>query len=145
MTVITVRIGTVGDYSRVQAAYDEWGYQGGVLPQDVLFIAEQGSELVGAVRRAQEHGVTMLRGMQVAPAWQRQGIGRRLLRAFVRDLPGERCYCIPFAHLRAFYGEVGFTPMSEAEAPAFLQERLASYRARGLNVIVMERAAAAST
>ena len=70
--------------------------------------------------------------------------GSRLLDAFVRDLEGVACYCIPRAHLRGFYARVGFEPLPDEAAPNFLRDRLASYRARGLDVLVMRRAANSS-
>jgi GNAT superfamily N-acetyltransferase len=136
---VTIRVATPTDYERVRAAYAAWGYDGGVSPADVVYVAERGTELTGVVRRTREHGTTMLRGMQVAPAWRGRRIGRRLLQAFVADLPGEECYCVPYTRLITFYGAVGFGVAREEVAPPFLQERLAAYRARGLDVTLMRR------
>lgn len=61
------------------------GYGGGVAAVDTVYVAECGRALVGAVRRTEEHGVLLLRGMQVEPGHQRKGIGTQLLRAFVDD------------------------------------------------------------
>jgi predicted N-acetyltransferase YhbS len=88
---------------------------------------------------ADESVATMLRGMQVAPAWRGRRIGRRLLRAFIPDLRGEECYCVPYTRLITFYGAVGFGVAHEEVSPPFLQERLAAYRARGLDVTLMRR------
>jgi len=71
MNETTFRIATQHEYQRVEAAYVAWGYRGGVAPADVLYIAERGEELIGAVRRSPEHGTTVLRGMYVAPGEQR--------------------------------------------------------------------------
>jgi hypothetical protein len=123
--------------------YEAHGYTGGATADDVLFVAESLDELVGVVRRTVEHGTTMLRGMQVATAHQRRGIGTRLLWGFVADLPaGVDCLCVPYAHLVGFYGAVDFELLSEDDAPAFLRERAAGYRARGLDVVIMRRAPA---
>ena len=86
----------------------------------------------------------LLRGMYVAPELQRRRIGSRLLDVFVHDLQGVACYCVPFAHLREFYGRAGFTSLSDEATPSFLRDRLASYRARGLDVLVMRRAVISS-
>ena len=141
---ITFRVASLSEYSRVQAAYTAWGYRGGVSPDDMLFIAECGGEVVAAVRRTVEHGVVLLRGMHVAPEHQRRGIGSRLLRMFVEHLHGEACYCVPYQHLRAFYSRAGFASLPDAVAPDFLRERLSSYRTRGLDVLVMHRPAVSS-
>ncbi|TMG77799.1 MAG: GNAT family N-acetyltransferase [Betaproteobacteria bacterium] len=81
----------------------------------------------------------MLRGMRVAPAYQRRGIGLGLLFAFTRDVENVACFCVPYSHLAAFYATAGFTPMSDATAPSFLQGRLREYRSLGLDVLVMQR------
>jgi GNAT superfamily N-acetyltransferase len=68
--------------------------------------------------------------MRVEPDFQRQGIGSRLLGAVGAELRGP-CYCIPYAHLTGFYGQIGFQVLEPRLAPDFLAERLATYRARG--------------
>jgi GNAT superfamily N-acetyltransferase len=136
---VTIRIATPDEYERVRAAYLAWGYDGGVSPTDVVYVAERDTELVGVVRRTREHDVIMLRGMLVAPAWRGRRIGSRLLRAFIADLPSEECYCLPYTRLVTFYGAVGFGVMREEVAPPFLRERLADYRRRGLKVVLMHR------
>jgi GNAT superfamily N-acetyltransferase len=140
---VTIRVAAPEEYDRVRAAYTAWGYDGGVSPADIVYVAERGTELVGAVRRTREHGVAMLRGMQVAPSWRRRRIGKRLLRAFITDLGREDCYCVPYTHLITFYGMAGFGAVRDEAAPPFLRERLADYRGRGLDVLVMRRPAGA--
>ncbi|MFN2565114.1 MAG: GNAT family N-acetyltransferase [Gemmatimonadaceae bacterium] len=141
---VTIRVAAPEEYDRARAAYAAWGYDGGVSPNDVVYVAERGTELTGVVRRTREHGVTMLRGMQVAPKWRRRRIGTRLLRAFVADLRSEECYCVPYTHLITFYGAAGFGVAREEGAPSFLRDRLADYRARGLDVLLMRRPARAT-
>ena len=135
---VAIRIAAPADYDRVRAAYAAWGYDGGLSADDTVYVAERGTELTAAVRRTREHGVTMLRGMHVAPTWQRRRIGSRLLRVFVASLR-EECYCVPYTHLITFYGAVGFGALPDERTPAFLRDRLAQYRGRGLDVLVMHR------
>jgi predicted N-acetyltransferase YhbS len=141
MLDVTIRVAAQDEHARAAQAYEAWGYRGGVRPADAVYVAEAGGELVGVVRRTVEEGVTMLRGMQVAPEWRRRGIGTRLLRAFVADLRGAECWCVPYTHLTDFYGMEGFATVPDAEGPAFLQARLAEYRGRGLSVLIMRRPA----
>jgi GNAT superfamily N-acetyltransferase len=136
---VTIRIATLEEYDRARAAYTAWGYDGGISTADVVLVAEREGEFVGIVRRTREHDVLMLRGMQIAPAWRRRRIGTRLLRAFIADLPREECYCVPYTELITFYGAVGFGVTREEAAPLFLRERLAGYRGRGLDVVLMRR------
>jgi len=42
-------------------------------------------------------------------------------------------------HLVGFYGQAGFREYTSGEAPLFLAERLANYRKRGLQVLLMHR------
>jgi GNAT superfamily N-acetyltransferase len=139
MTDEIIRIARPEEYARVLQTYEAWGYGGGVQPDDRIYIAEVNGELAGIVRRTREHGVTMLRGMQVAPERRGGGIGRRLLNALVAELGGEACYCVPYTHLTAFYGSVGFVELPEENAPPFLRYRVAGYRTRGLDVLLMRR------
>lgn len=142
MSGVTVHIAAADEHPRAAAAYEAWGYGGGVRPQDVVYLAESGGDLVGVVRRTvEDEGVAMLRGMQVAPEWRRRGVGAALLRTFVAGLGGAECFCIPYTHLVGFYGAGGFATLPDADAPAFLRERLAEYRAQGLSVLIMRRPA----
>lgn len=141
---VSIRIADSADYASVGAAYTAWGYRGGIAPDDVVYIAERQGELIGAVRRTLEHGTTMLRGLFIAPGERRHGLGSKLLRAFVADLHGVECYCVPYSHLLTFYAQTGFGQLEEKCAPDFLRERLTAYRASGLEVIVMRRAALVS-
>ena len=142
MNDVVVRIAGPEELERVREAYREWGYGGGAGPADVILVAERDGLLIGVVRRTTEFGVVMLRGMQVAPDVQRQGIGRKLLQAFLQQLGGQECYCVPYAHLVGFYGRIGFEVWPLEQGPAFLRDRIAGYRARGLNVTLMRRPAA---
>ena len=134
-----VRVAMASEYPRLIALYETWGYQGGIAPDDVVFVAEQADEVVGLVRRAAEGGIIMLRGMYVAPEVRHSGVGTRLLGAFVDHLYGTECFCIPFAHLTAFYQRVGFTLLAEGAGPAVLSERLRAYRGEGHQVVLMYR------
>lgn len=141
MSHVTFRIARPDEFPRVEAAYATWGYRGGVAPDDAVYIAERDGELLGAVRQTNEHDVVLLRGMYVAPAEQRRGLGTRLLQLFVARPRLAACYCVPHAHLDAFYAGAGFRPVVGDELPAFLRERAEAYRARGLDVLVMRRPA----
>jgi hypothetical protein len=51
----------------------------------------------------------------------------------------EPCACVPHARLEQFYARAGFRARPDGSGPAFLDERAACYRARGLRVLVMHR------
>ncbi len=138
---ITIRIARAGEYDAVALAYRLWGYRRAVLPSDVIFVAHCGSDLIGIVRRTVEHGMTMLRGMHVAPDWRGRGVGTLLLGAFEAALPPGPCVCVPYSYLEKFYAGIGFERLSETDAPQFLVDRLAQYRAEGRDVMLMRRPA----
>ena len=56
-------------------------------------------------------------------------------------LEDRECFCLPFAHLVAFYGQIGFEVVASDALPPHLAERLAGYRAGrpDVNVIAMRR------
>jgi GNAT superfamily N-acetyltransferase len=134
-----IRIARSEEYAHVLQTYEAWGYGGGVQPDDRIYIAEVDGELAGIVRRTREHGVTMLRGMQVAPERRGRGIGWRMLQALVAELGGDECFCVPYTHLTGLYGSAGFAEIPEENAPPFLRYRIAGYRTRGLSVLIMRR------
>jgi GNAT superfamily N-acetyltransferase len=137
--VISVRGADPAEHEHLAELYGAWGYQAKISGADTMYVAERDTRIVGLVRRACEEGATMLRGMQVDPAHQRQGVGSRLLDVFAEDLAGAECLCVPYAHLTTFYGRVGFVVVDEGAAPAFLVERVQRYRQEGKDVLIMRR------
>ena len=141
MSLIIVRTARAQEYPHLAELYERWGYCGGLHASDSIYVAEATGQVVGIVRRTVEHDVLMLRGMQVDPAYRRQGVGTLLLRALVADVAGRECFCIPFDHLATFYRQGGFEVVPEATVPRFLAARLAQYRQEGHKVMVMRRPA----
>jgi GNAT superfamily N-acetyltransferase len=129
----------ISEFPQVAALYRECGYGGGIDDADKAIAAKIGESVVAAVRLCQESGVTVLRGMQVLPAYQRQGIGSKLLSACVPCFNCGAVYCLPYAHLADFYGTVGFTTARQQDLPQFLQDRQAGYVSSGLGTIAMSR------
>jgi len=135
-----IRVAIPAEYELLTELYHRWGYRAGIAQSDVVYVAEHAGQPVGLVRRTFENDVTMLRGMQIDPAYRRQGLGSRLLDAFVADVRDQQSFCIPFDHLTEFYGRGGFRIIAEDAAPRFLAERLDHYRREGYNVLLMRRA-----
>jgi N-acetylglutamate synthase-like GNAT family acetyltransferase len=128
---VEIRRASAADIPQVQQFYRARGYRGGIAGGDTVLLAETSGQLIGAVRLAPEQGSIVLRGMQVHPDHQRQGVGSTLLARISDELGESACYCILYAHLVQFYAQIGFEVIEPTEAPQFLNERLASYRARG--------------
>ncbi len=135
-----VRTASSGEFERVAAFYRTTGYRPAVSPDDVLVLAEDGAGICGVLRLCVEGGTTVLRGMRVAPALQRRGIGTQLLRRAEEILGPRECYCIPHRRLCAFYERAGFEEIALGDAPGFLQDRWKQYTDElALDVIVMRR------
>ncbi len=141
MNEAEIRMASADDLSRIAMAYVAWGYGAGIAQEDTAWVAEMAGEIIGAVRVAPEHGTLVLRDMQIAEGWRGAGIGTRLLSAVDSWLDCRTCYCIPYVSLKRFYGQIGFREIQVPAAPSFLAARTNSYKQRGLNVLVMMRAA----
>jgi len=131
---------TAGDLAWLRAFYTGCGYNLDVDPADFVAYCHDDDATVGVGRLAVENGVVVLRGMQVLEAFRGRGLGTRLLEMLGAELHGRESYCLPYTNLLEFYGQAGFVACDISEAPAFLQERLLSYRARNLDVQLLFRA-----
>ena len=123
----------------VAAFYRAQDYPTTLRPLDAPIIAEDDGRRCGVFRLCIENDILVLRGMRVREDLRRQGIGTRMLHAAV-PIIGERvCFCIPFRHLREFYGQIGFVEIPPDEAPPFLRERCAAYVQHGTDAIITRR------
>src|SRR5579862_9224624 len=107
-------------HDQIRSVYAAVGYKGGIKDDDVAFLASIEDRPVGAVRLCIENGVMVLRGMMVDPDYQRQGIGKTLLKTLDPSIGIALCYCINPPHLRDFYGSIGFEEIEKENAPFFL-------------------------
>lgn len=128
------------DAQAIATLYADAGYGAAVGAQDTVLVAKQGAALLGVVRLCLEDGIVVLRGMQVRRECQGQGIGARLLAACEAHMAGTETFCLPYTHLERFYATAGFVRVGAGALPDFLAQRLATYRARGQDVIAMRRA-----
>lgn len=139
MITVDVDIVDADGLAEVGRFYKTVGYGGGMSEADVTLAATMKGRLVGAVRMCTEDGVIVLRGMQVAPALQRMGIGHALLDHCVPYLNKGAAYCVPYEHLVKFYGQVGFVETPPELLPAFLAQRLAGYVVSNRRTLAMKR------
>lgn len=125
-TIVGARAGET-----VNPFYVAHGASASARPEDLFFNAFDGDELIGSVRFCVEENTPMLRSMMIHESYRNRGVGRALLGAFGAYLDDQACrltHCLPYGHLVAFYGEIGFEVIPEMQAPPFLIERLAGYR-----------------
>lgn len=138
---IRIKLGSQVD-KLVNDFYSKNRSSGTARAEDVFFLAYQDSTLVGCVRFCLENNTALLRTMMIDPSIRRKKIGSQLLQAFDHYLNENKIseiYCIPYDHLRDFYGQIGFKTADENTIPLFLQERLAQYRKKDMKVLCMKR------
>lgn len=126
------------DLTAADSFYEGVGYRGGSHPGDRLLVARDNQGIVAAVRLCIEEGALVLRGMYVAEGLRGQGLGSILLESASAAIGSDECWCVPYAHLKAFYSRIGFQEEVEA-TPVFLLERRARYLSNGHEVTVMRR------
>ena len=138
---ITVAPAKASELEAAQKFYESRGYGGAAItPNDFVVLAKDHDRIVGVGRLTQEHGNLWLRGMQVEPTLQRNGIGSRILHLLESEIGSRVCCCLPYRHLRDFYGKAGFELQTDG-LPEQMASRLASYLKGGLDVIAMIRPA----
>ncbi len=133
---MVIRFAGLSEYPEVLTHYKICNYNGGAEDEDIIVIAID-EVLIGAVRICKEHGIQVLRGMQIKPAWQKKGIGSSMLKFLVDNVDMNGCYCLPYKHLKPFYASIGFEEIAPQNAPVFLVERLKKYLSSGQDVIIM--------
>src|SRR5262245_42098122 len=135
---IVIRIAKIEDFERVNTYYANNGASARVSVDQQVVVAETGSDLIGVVRLCVENDLLVLRTMRVSGPYQRHGIGTRMLKA-LEPLINGTCYCLPYAHLIGFYGQIGFVEISPKDAPLHLRDRLAEYKTRNGAFTIMRR------
>jgi len=131
-----IRFAEVSEYPEVLVHYKACNYNGGVEEDDRVLVAVD-QEIIGAVRICIEHGVKVLRGMNIKGTSQKKGIGSLMLKYLADHTDMNGCYCLPYKHLTKFYGMIGFQEISAKNAPLFLVKRLEKYLSSGSKEIVI--------
>ena len=80
MTDIEVVVANKDELQAAQQFYELRGYGGAaIVPSDFVVLTKHNGEIVGVGRLCEEQDLLWLRGMQVKPAFQRRGVGTRIL------------------------------------------------------------------
>ncbi len=134
-----IRVAQEHELPDVRRCYDRNEYRGPIEDGDVVLVAVADDDVVAAVRLVDKYDCLTLRGMFMDAHYRRQGLGTRMLHAFA-DLIGDRaCWLVCYADLPAFYGQIGFEPVADEDAPEYLQERAAAYREEHGPQVIMRR------
>lgn len=136
------RILDPAEITLIKDFYQKYQYDQPISPDDHFLVIQNEGGIIGALRVCHEEGVFILRGMRVADAFQRQGVGSHLLDYFSEFIDNKGCYCIAKTYLQSFYERVGFEEIKQGEAPDFLKARLHHYQTKlGLDVRLLYKPA----
>lgn len=126
----------------IRPFYEEQAKRPGLREEDLFFVAQQNAKIIGCCRLCIEEKTPVLRSMVIHAEHRRRGIGTALLlnfETFLNEHQLHKTYCLPYAHLAGFYGQIGFQLISESQAPLFLQSRLSDYQQKPDQFICMLR------
>ena len=138
---IKIAVAEKQELPAAQAFYESRGYGGApIVSSDFVVIARHQGAIVGIGRLCQEQDLLWLRGMQVSPELQRQGLGGQILHRLDLEIGARWCCCLPYSHLIEFYRRARFE-QAHTNLPPALSLRLSGYLARGLSVVAMVRSA----
>ena len=110
-------------------------------PGSVALVAERGGARVGLGRLVAHPGeVVELGGIWTDEAARGAGVARAMVAALLARGAGiARLWCIPFAHLAAFYQSFGFAPVAPPWPPP-IADKVAECIAHALpDVVVLAR------
>jgi len=136
---LTIELAGLSEFNKVLDLYALCKYKGVIHPSDAIVIAKSERKVIGAVRLCVENDLNILRGMQIVPAMQRQKIGSQMLYFCLPLMQRQTTWCLTYAHLNHFYGQIGFHTVDENQLPALIKERFLNYRIDGADVIPMVR------
>lgn len=114
-------------------------------PGAIGLVAELAGERVGLGRLIEhEPGVIELGGIWTDPAARGQGVATAMVAALLERAGPVRLWCIPFAHLEAFYAASGFVA-AKKPWPKTIAAKVAACESQRLpTVVVLARPAAAA-
>jgi predicted N-acetyltransferase YhbS len=94
--------------------------------EDLVIVAEVNGEKAGLGRVVDVGaGIGELGGMYVLPAFRGANIARAIVQALIDASSQRTLFCIPFAHLRGFYGSFGFEEAaSDAVVPDVVAKKV---------------------
>ena len=125
--------------TQINTFYKAQGYHSDWSDTERAFICLTQGQVIGSVKVECINNVTILRGMYVSSQYQRQGIGKRLLK-FIEPVLNEKIgYCMPLSHVAEYYKQIGFAEVELDSYPEFLKDRCKSYIKSGYKIKTMKR------
>ena len=126
---IIVSLANSLEYKFISEFYSRFEEDIHVAENETVFVAHVEKEIVGVVRLVNESTYFVLRTLIVSPDFQKQGIGSALTRTLIAHVPTDMpIYCLPYPHVRIFYGHFGFKEISPEALPDVLKQRYYEYK-----------------
>lgn len=111
---ITIRQAVREELQWINARYSEINFKPSNFDRELIAIAEVKGQKAGLGRLVliDEH-TAELGGMFVLESYRGYGIAGKIVEFLLQHSEGfQRIFCIPFAHLKNFYGRYGFVPVT---------------------------------
>lgn len=126
-TTISVRQAKSEEIDWINSRYDKVGFVHSDINCETIAVAEVNRQRAALGRLVQVTSTDAeLGGMLVFEEFRGLGLARQIV-AFLLQHAGafEHVFCLPYAHLRAFYEECGFHAFNqdEIEVPKKIQEK----------------------
>lgn len=124
----------------IKQFYKQVNYFNQVGRKDEVYClrdTSDGNAIVAAVRLVKTADYLILRSMVVAPASQRQGLGKLFLQQVIAQLGKRTCWCYPFEWLEDFYKSAGFICIEPEKAPLLIHTKYQQYLAQGRKLLIM--------
>lgn len=138
---MTLRRATASDLAAVNARYAEVDF----VPSqanELIVLATYEGQTVGQGRVVPVNAECgELGGIYVFAGFEGRGIARQVVDFLLQNAPHARLYCLPFAELRAFYGSMGFGPVSSMDSvpPSIIDKYQWCQHHYPKNVLLLER------
>ncbi|GAA6134797.1 hypothetical protein NBRC116188_15870 [Oceaniserpentilla sp. 4NH20-0058] len=124
------------NFRPVNQFYRTQKHKGSASGDDKVFIIQQESVIVGAVRLVPYSGYYWLRGLYIKNALQGKRLGSQLLDCVAAQI-SLPIYCFPYPHLDHFYSQAHYQHVDENLLPDNIATLFERYNRKGQGVLVM--------
>ncbi len=132
------------DLNLVKKIYSDCNYEMKSINHqegDLYFIAKLNDKNVGVARLCIENGFQVMRGVNIMPNFQRNGLGKLLVKEIILNSHNRHnIWCLPYEHLigSGFYESVGFE-LAKGNIPLHLLSRKENYFKQNIKTQIMVR------
>ncbi|WP_396588946.1 GNAT family N-acetyltransferase [Bermanella sp. R86510] len=124
------------NFRAVNKFYRSQKHKGSASGNDIVYVAYNEDELVGAVRLVPYDNYYWLRGLYIASVLRNQGIGHTLM-MHASEHTRWPIYCFPYKHLINFYRQVDYVQLAPEQLPNALQQLYQRHQQKSDNIAAM--------